>query len=364
MRTLFVLLLLNVLASPLYSQPPTWLPEVAVAQSSNDAVPTTVEPVPAFANIEQLQAYQRKVLSDWSSYLGAFDPTQRAETAIHWKESIEQEAGLVRSRIEYETEPGQWTEAFILRPSKQEATQKFPAVVVFHSTVENSLYQPVGLSGPNASELVAEDELRKAFALHLARRGYVTLSPRNYLWPAGLGISATEEAAKFKQRQPQRKGMARMLLDSLRAVDLLSSLEGVDSQRIGAIGHSLGAKDVLYLAAFDARVKAAVSCEGGLGIHQSNWNAPWYLDSECLKPEFRMDHHQLLAAVAPRAFMLIGGDASDGVASLPLLQQASKAYITCGSPENLAFYNHRQGHQVTAQSLQRSLEWLDWHLKQ
>jgi hypothetical protein len=35
--------------------------------------------------------------------------------------------------------------------------------------------------------------------------------------------------------------------------------------RVFAIGHSLGAKEVLYLAGFDERIRAAVSSEGGIG---------------------------------------------------------------------------------------------------
>ena len=48
-------------------------------------------------------------------------------------------------------------------------------------------------------------------------------------------------------------------------------------QRMGAVGHSLGAKETLYLAAFDERVKATVSSEGGIGTKFSNWDAAWYL---------------------------------------------------------------------------------------
>ncbi len=57
-----------------------------------------------------------------------------------------------------------------------------------------------------------------------------------------------------------------MLLDGMVAMNVLESLPSVDPKRMGAIGHSLGAKEALYLAAFDPRVRAAVSSEGGVGI--------------------------------------------------------------------------------------------------
>ena len=68
--------------------------------------------------------------------------------------------------------------------------------------------------------------------------------------------------------------MAKMLLDAVVAVDLLAAMEGVNADRIGTVGHSLGAKEVLYLAAFDERIKVTVSSEGGIGTRFSNWDAP------------------------------------------------------------------------------------------
>ena len=365
MRSLLLLgIALQFLNPATAGQPPIWLSEVAVPDSTKTISHPNLSEVPKLNGLEELGAYQKRVLKDWTEFLGTFDRSLPSNFEFQWLETVEHEPGLTRSLIEYETEPGQRSQAFVLRPTNLSKDQKVPAVVVFHSTVENSIYQPVGLTGPSTDRQASEEELRKAFALHLARRGYVTLSPRNYLWPRNLGISAKGEADSFNQRHPNRKGMARMLLDGQRAIDVLCALDGVDPKQIGAIGHSLGAKEVLYLAAFDSRIKASVSSEGGLGIQQSNWDAPWYLSSQCLDPGFKLNHHQLLAAIAPRAFLLIGGDASDGSSSLPYLEQAKVAFLAAHSSHSLGFYNHQQGHQVTQTSLQRSLDWLDWQLKQ
>ena len=350
------------LVSQLKADDPLWLSEVALpAQSpSDDAVK---EPLPKLANSSELEAYRSNVLRQWSNYLGTIEPSDHSPRKVQVLEKVEHEPGLTRSLIEYETEPGQRVQAFVLEPSERPAGKKLPGVVIFHSTVEKSIFQPVGLSGKDDSTSVSSDELRKAYALHLARRGFITLSPRNFLWPTNIGIAAKEQASAFHERQPKAKGMARMLLDSVKAVDVLCNWNGVDNKRLGAIGHSLGAKEVLYLAAFDERIVATVSSEGGLGIAQSNWDAPWYLGAECTKANFVMDHHQLLAAVAPRAFLLIGGEASDGSASMPYLIEAQKAFVVSGKPAHLGFYNHKQGHHVTDESLARSIGWLEWQLK-
>ena len=46
--------------------------------------------------------------------------------------------------------------------------------------------------------------------------------------------------------------------DGFVAVDILAAHPEVDVERLGAVGHSLGAKEVLYQAAFDERIKVAV----------------------------------------------------------------------------------------------------------
>lgn len=342
------------------NDPPSWLDEVTVRQSKSIAWQITY-PVPTFSHIDQLRKYQQQVLQDWSEYLGNFQQSEFSELKLRVLEKAQHEPGIDRWLIEYETEPDQQVQAFVLLPDVANR-QKVPGVVVFHSTVENSLFQPVGLGGrenPN----VSEDELRKAYALHLARRGFVALAPRNFLWPTNLGLAAKQQTAAFQQRHPNRTGMSRMLLDCVRAVDVLCSLTQVDSAKIGAVGHSLGAKEVLYLAAFDSRVVATVSSEGGISIAQSNWEADWYLGSACKKTEFQLGHHQLLAAIAPRAFLLIGGQSADGDASLSTLSEASRAFEIAGKKHHLAFYNHRQGHTVTQESLDRTIQWLLWQLK-
>ena len=60
----------------------------------------------------------------------------------------------------------------------------------------------------------------------------------------------------------------------MRGVDLLESLPQVDASRIGAVGHSLGAIESLYLAAFDERVQVAVASEAGLDFSFTNWHDP------------------------------------------------------------------------------------------
>ncbi len=122
-----------------------------------------------------------------------------------------------------------------------------------------------------------------------------------------------------------------MLWDASRAVGLLAAQPDVNPRRLGAIGHSLGAKETLYLAAFDERVRAAVSSEGGIGMTFSNWDAPWYLGAEIRRPGFSLDHAQVLALCAPRPFLLIGGESADGDRSWPFIAEVIPVWKLTGA---------------------------------
>jgi len=292
---------------------------------------------------------RRKILRQW--WLDFLGPMS-ARTVPIWK-VVEQDTidGVVRSRIAYEVEPGVPTEAYLLRPEATSDTPR-PAAVVLHSTIAHSIRQPAGL-GP---------DLEKAFGLALARRGFITLSPRNFLWPVNERIDASAETARFQTQHPRVRGMARMLRDAQIAVDLLSVLPGVNPQRIGCVGHSLGAKEVLYLAAFDERIRATVSSEGGIGLRFSNWDAEWYLGPAIKSPDFTREQHEVLALVAPRPFLLIGGDSADGDRSWPFIDAVLPVYRLYGNTARVGLLNHKGGHAVPPEAEQAITEWMETYV--
>jgi hypothetical protein len=161
--------------------------------------------------------------------------------------------------------------------------------------------------------------------------------------------------------------MAKMLYDAMRAVDILASLPYVDPGRIGAIGHSLGAKETLYLAAFDPRIKAAVASEGGLGFRSTNWDAPWYLGPAIREEDFSLNHHQLLALIAPRPFLVVAGEtgpgAADGDRSWPFIEAALPVWRLYGEPTRLGLLNHHKGHTIPPPVAESMADWLKTYLK-
>jgi len=199
-------------------------------------------------------------------------------------------AGYVRKSIVLEAEPGDRVPAFLFLP--EASPTPGPAALCLHPTSPDGKKVVAGLAGlPN-----------RQYASELAARGFVTLAPDypnmgDYtVDPYALGYASTTMKA---------------IVNHVRCVDLLASLPEVDGGRIGAIGHSLGGHNTLFLGVFDARVRALVTSCGFNAFHHyyggdlTGWSHQGYMPriAEVYgKDPDRMpfDFPELLAALAPR----------------------------------------------------------------
>jgi hypothetical protein len=307
---------------------------------------------PDGATVSTREAWARRrdeLRKRWADFLGEI-PSKRVplEARVLETEDLER---FVRKRIEYRIEEGVKATGYLLLPKGTRG--KLPAVAVFHQTVATGAKQPAGVDR-------SRPELE--IGVHLAERGYVVLCPTCFIFEEGAGY--TDHVKRMKERHPGWTGMARMTLDAIRAADYLESLPEVDREHIGCIGHSLGAKEVLHAAAFDERYRVAVSSEGGIGLQFSNWEAPWYLGERIRDPGFAMEHHEVLSLVAPRAFLLLGGDSADGERSRAFIDAARPVWKLLGKEEDLRFLDHGKGHSYPPEARAAAEEFLDRHLKE
>lgn len=283
----------------------------------------------------------------WLDYLGPLPVNPYPpELKILQEERTE---GLIRQYIEYEGEPGIKVQAYLIKP--QNITTPIPGVVTMHSTSDKMMHY---ISGVEKGNIVA-------FGYKLAQQGYMVICPQCFLMHNRGSMDGETITKSFQKRHPRSKGMAKMLFDAQRAVDLLESLREVDKNRIGAMGHSLGAKEALYLGAFDDRVKVIVSNEGGIGINFSNWDAVWYLGEEI--HNFGHEHHEVLSLAIPKPFLLIGGDSADGEKSRPYIEAVRPIYKLYGkSKETIELFNHGKGHNVDPSAEKITYEWINKYL--
>jgi len=295
---------------------------------------------------------RRHWLQQWQACLGPF-PTGKAplKTEVLATEEL---PDFVRQRIRYQIEDGVTADAYLLTPRRTVGT--LPAMVVFHQTTRTNARQAAGVDA-SIPELM--------HGMHLVRRGYIVLCPRCFIFDedAFEAIGFARNVERMQQRHPDWTGMTRMTWDAIRAVDFLESLPGVDRNRIGGIGHSLGAKEVLYAAAFDARYKAVVYNDGGIGLNFNNWKAVWYLGPQISAPGFALEHHQVMALIAPRAFLFLAGEAEDGDRSWPFVESVLPLYHLLGAERSIGWFNHRAGHRYPPAAQAVAEAFLDAHLK-
>lgn len=130
--------------------------------------------------------------------------------------------------------------------------KQYPSVIALHPTSDNG----------KDDVSTTEGRQNRQYGLELAKRGYVVLAPDTIT--AGERVRQDEkpfQTASFDAAYPNWSAVAKMLVDHQQGISLLESLNCVDSDKIGVIGHSLGGYNGYFLAGVDRRIKAVVcSC--------------------------------------------------------------------------------------------------------
>jgi dienelactone hydrolase len=228
-----------------------------------------------------------------------------------------QKDGYERISLTYQALDGDRVPAYLLVPNDHPVGRRLPAVMALHGT---SKFAKKGIAGE--AVLLTDEELKKADRVpniyptrnfvypnmdcgrELAQRGYVVLAPD---YPAFGDYPF--DYRKNKYASGSMKGIA----NHMRGVDLLQAREEVDPERIGAIGHSLGGNNSLFLGVFDKRIKVIVASAGWSPFRGSASSKPGGWDQDVYMPRLRTVYHfdwdrvpfdfqELAAALAPRAF--------------------------------------------------------------
>jgi dienelactone hydrolase len=243
----------------------------------------------------------------------------------------------VRRKLTFAAEPGDRVPAYLLVPKR--ADGRLPAVLCLHQTTEHGKAEPAGLAGlPNLF-----------YARELAERGYVTLAPD---YP-GFGDSRTDPYALG-----YASGTMKGVWNHRRAVDLLQSLPEVAPDRIGVLGHSLGGHNALFAAAFDDRLRVAVTSCGFTsfpayrGGDLTGWTHKGYMPRIAAvygndPRRLPFDFPDVLAAIAPRAVFVSAPERDDNFAAdgvRDCLKLAKPAFDRLGAGDRLAAVHPDGGH--------------------
>jgi len=265
---------------------------------------------------------------------------------------------VVREKVQYQAEPGEWIPAYLFLPKSR--TAPGPAVLCLHQ--HNGQFhlgksEPAGLDG-NPEQF---------YALELAQRGYVTLTfdflcfeeRRNSAFEGNTG-----ERFEFTKRLVEGSTLqAKMSFDAMRSLDYLAARPEVDARRIGCVGHSLGGQQTLFTTALDERVAAAVSSCGFASCRTIfrdliNHNFSLYVPNLFAHG----DVGDILALVAPRPFLAAVGNADrifpfDGIQES--IETARRRYRTLGVDDRVDLVAVDGGHGFGDYLRERAYAWLD-----
>lgn len=262
----------------------------------------------------------------------AMGPLPRAERPTPLELQVVEESsadGLVRRKLSYHADrDDRCVTAWLLMPK---GARQLPAVLCLHQTADEGKDHPIGLAGRPSLH----------YALELAKRGYVTLSPD---YPSFGEYKYDFDADEYES------GSMKAIYDNMRSVDLLQALPEVDPARIGCIGHSLGGHNALFTAVFDERIKAVVTSCGFtrfkryMGGDLAGWSSSRYMPRiatlyEKSPERMPFDFTEVIAAIAPRHLLVVAplhDDNFDVKGVREVITAASPVYELFGVSDNLS----------------------------
>lgn len=186
--------------------------------------------------------------------------------------STEKHDHYTLQEIELDSTPTRRIKAVLTIP--EGASGKLPAIVCIH--------------GHDGSRRIVYDKksVYRGFADELASHGYVTIST---------------EVGQHEVYEKGRTLMGERLWDVLRCADYLTTINEVDSNRMGCAGLSLGGEMAMWLGAMDPRMKVTVSSGflttvANLKVrHCQCWDFPGFTEN--------FDFSDIYSLIAPRALM-------------------------------------------------------------
>jgi pimeloyl-ACP methyl ester carboxylesterase len=303
-----------------------------------------------------------ELLRFWHGLLGVWPPLLTNPKIVY----LEQEhlEGFTRRKVQLEIAPGRETTAYLLVPDG--GGRRGAALDVF--------YYPEDGAGLNRERRQQND-----FGYQLARRGIVSLCIGQQ--PGLEGSPIYFPSFQRAQLQP----LSYLAYVAANCCNLLAKLPGVDSKRIGVVGHSYGGKWALFAGALYDRFACVAVSDPGIVFDETrpnvNYWEPWYLGYEAGAPprargipnetnprtgpyrtlvEAGRDLDLLHALLAPRPFLVAGGS-EDPPARWKSLAPLIGVNSLLGYEERVGMAN-RAGHDITPQASSQICDTLEYFL--
>lgn len=273
----------------------------------------------------------------------------------------------IRRKVSIQVQPDDRMPAWLLIPKGLK--EPAPAVICFYGTTSGAGKDvTAGLAGRTPGTPPVRN---MSFALDMVEAGFVALAP-DYLrdgeriHPGDSPYNTT----RFYEKFPDWSIHGKDIWDTSRAIDYLQTLDFVDGERIGMVGHSYGGHSTIFAAALEPRIKAAVA-NGPVSAfreHGMHWAVPKGGGNSQSLPAMRdyILHPELplpatfaewTALIAPRP-LLVG----QAVGERRPLEEANSGYVkrvyeTAGAADHVRYVWYAGDHDFPPEARAAAVDW-------
>jgi dienelactone hydrolase len=242
-------------------------------------------------------------------------------------------------------------------------TGPFPAVAVFHQHAGQRHFGKSEVFG-----LVGDPY--QAFGPPLARAGFIVLAPDSIAFedrrPAGPGTDPRDNdwdqhynALTYRLVAGDTL-MRKVLEDAMAAISALLARPDVKPEAVAALGHSYGGNTTLFLTAVDERIRTGCA-SGALASYRRKISDGTGIEMAEVIPGFttRFDMHHVLAAIAPRHFLVVSGTDDKYAADAQEVIDATLAAIDApGDNRTVSHLRVTGGHALDARRFEAIIDWI------
>lgn len=296
-----------------------------------------------------------------------FGPMPAERVPLDPKTVSETDCGTyVRRKISIQVQPDDRMPAYLLIPKALKG--RVPAIVCFYGTTRGEGKDTtVGLTA----------EKNRGFAVDMVEAGFVAFAA-DYLRdgervaPGKKPYDTTDFYAKF----PNWSVHGKDAWDTMRAIDYLQTLEFVDPDRLGMVGHSYGGHSTIFTAAMEPRLKAAWANgpvsdfihhglhwavpKGGGASQSLPAMRPYVLDPTLPPP---LTFAEVTALIAPRA-LAVGQAVGE---RRPMEEEncatVKSVYASLGAADRVRYVWYPGDHDFPPHVRQEAVQWLSSRLR-
>lgn len=304
-----------------------------------------------------------EIRSRWQALMGAW-PALMEDQELEIIDSVHRD-DFTQYTVRFNWTPQEKTQGYLLVPDGKR-NEKKPAVITVY-------YEP--------ETAIGKGQPLRDFAYQLTRRGFVTLSIGTTEATAARTYGLYYPSLENAQVQP----LSMLAYAAANAWHALANSRYVDEKRIGIMGHSFGGKWAMFASCLFDKFACGVWSDPGIVFEADresiNYWEPWYLgyhpqpwrkrglitkDNPAygLYPKLikeGYDLHELHALMAPRPFLVSGGEEDPEKRWIPL-NHTVEVNRFLGYKNRVAMTN-RPTHSPNTESNEAAYLFLEYFLK-